>query len=70
MITYMSYQHRGARYGICYVGIAIIVFILLKSDGAFKAALIGSFWIAPLMLFMGMVIISGVASITENKSPR
>lgn len=55
---------------ISYVGIAILIFALLKSDGIFKAAIIGAFWFAPLMFFMIMTIISGVMSLTERKSPR
>lgn len=56
--------------GLSYVGIAIFIFSLLKSDGIFKAALIGTFWLVPLMFFMNMTIISGVMSLTERKSPR
>ncbi len=56
--------------GISYVGVAIFVFILLKGDGVFKAAIIGLFWFIPFMFFMVRTIASGVMSFKENKSPR
>ncbi|MNE93745.1 hypothetical protein D3C80_1916340 [compost metagenome] len=56
--------------GISYVGIAIFIFALLKSDGFFKAAIIGLFWFIPFMFFIIMTIASRVMAVKENKSPR